>query len=466
MKFKWDKKYLYWGVTATIVLAIAVLFNFLLQNNAAIRKGAASLARVSLPIISGFVMAFIINPLLKWFENSVFAIFDKKSMDRVNLPVWKQNLYRILSLVLSYLVVIILIASFAIAVFPQIRDSIISIYEMFPVYKANFLQWLEGLMLKYPEITKYIDNAFNSDESYISNWADDTLYPWLKTLASNASIYVFNLFKVLKDLVIGIIVSVYILLKKEEFKGQFKKICYSIFNVKISNIIIKNTRMANDKFSGFIVGKIVDSLIIGVLCFIGCTILKIEYPVLIALIIGVTNIIPFFGPVIGAIPCVILLLVINPIHSLYFLIFVIILQQLDGNIIGPKILGSSTGISGFWVIFAITVFGGFWGIPGMIIGVPLMAVIYSLVQSGLEISLKNKELKTKTDDYVYLDYIENETKEFVDKELPSVLIEKKRQAKKDQIAEKKRIHDEKKQARLDKKNSENKDKDKDKDKDA
>ena len=316
-------------------------------------------------------------------------------------------------------------------------------------------------MLKYPEITKYIDNAFNSDESYISNWADDTLYPWLKTLASNASIYVFNLFKVLKDLVIGIIVSVYILLKKEEFKGQFKKICFGLFNVKASNIIIKNTRMANDKFSGFIVGKIVDSLIIGVLCFFGCTILKIEYPVLIALIIGVTNIIPFFGPVIGAIPCVILLLVINPIHSLYFLIFVIILQQVDGNIIGPKILGSSTGISGFWVIFAITVFGGFWGIPGMIIGVPLMAVIYSLVQSALEISLKNKELKTKTDDYVYLDYIDNETKEFVDKELPSVLIEKKHQAKKEQIAEKKRIRDEKKQARNDKKNSENKEKDKD-----
>ena len=461
MKFKWDKKYLYWGVTATIVLAIAVLFNFLLQNNLAIRKAVASLARVSLPIISGFVMAFIINPLLKWFENSVFAIFDKKSMDRVNQPQWKQNLYRILSLVLSYLVVIILIASFAIAVFPQIRDSIISIYEMFPVYKANFLKWLDGLMLKYPEITKYIDNAFNSDESYISNWADDTLYPWLKTLASNASIYVFNLFKVLKDLVIGIIVSVYILLKKEEFKGQFKKICFGLFNVKASNIIIKNTRMANDKFSGFIVGKILDSLIIGVLCFFGCTILKIEYPVLIALIIGVTNIIPFFGPVIGAIPCVILLLVINPIHSLYFLIFVIILQQVDGNIIGPKILGSSTGISGFWVIFAITVFGGFWGIPGMIIGVPLMAVIYSLVQSGLEISLRNKELKAKTDDYVYLDYIDNESKEFIDKELPSITIEKKHQARKEQIAEKKRIRDEKKQARLDKKNSDNKEKDKD-----
>ena len=208
--------------------------------------------------------------------------------------------------------------------------------------------------------------------------------------------------------------------------------------------------MASDKFAGFIIGKIVDSFIIGILCFIGCQIMRMEYPVLLALIIGVTNIIPFFGPIIGAIPCLFLLLVINPLHALYFLIFVIILQQLDGNFIGPKILGSSTGISSFWVIFAITVFGGFWGIPGMIIGVPLMAVIYTLIQSALDITLRNKELSRDTDDYIYLDHIDLESKEFIDKELPSVELARKK-AEKLVLKEEKRK--EKEQKRLAKENS-------------
>lgn len=447
MKFKWDKKYLYWGVTAVIVLAITVLFNFLLQNNLAIRQAVSKLVKISLPIILGFVIAFLFNPLMKWFENSVFAIFDKKAMDRKLLPEWKQTLYRILSLVLTYIVILILIASFVIAVFPQIRDSIINIYDLFPIYKVNFLNWLDRLWAKYPEVYKYLGNFIKENEASFDNWTDETLYPWLRNLASSASVYVFNVFSVLKDLLIGFIVSIYILLKKELFKGQFKKICYSTFNVKNGNIIIKNTRMANDKFSGFIVGKIVDSLIIGVLCFVGCSIIKIEYPVLIALIIGVTNIIPFFGPIIGAIPCSLLLLVINPIHCLYFVIFVIVLQLVDGNIIGPKILGSSTGISSFWVIFAITIFGGFWGIPGMIIGVPLFAVIYSLIQSALDISLRNKELNKDTDSYVYLDHIDNETHEYFEKELPSIVMEKKRQAKLEAAEEKKRLKEEKKAAR-------------------
>ncbi|MCR5846781.1 MAG: AI-2E family transporter [Lachnospiraceae bacterium] len=429
MKFKWDKKYLYWGATALIVLALTVLFNFLLNNNKAIRDAFTKLVNILLPIIFGFVMAFLINPLMKWFEKSVFTIFDKKAPDRKLHPKWKKNLYRILSMVFSYFVILLLIATFVIAVIPQIRESIINIADLFPVYKDNFMRWITGLTKKYPELAKFLDNFMDENEHVIDDWTNNTLYPWLKNLAASASVYVFNIFSVIKNLIIGFIVSIYILFKKETFKGQSKKIVYSLFNIKNGNIIIKNTRMANDKFSGFIVGKIVDSLIIGFLCFVGCSIIKIEYPVLIALIIGVTNIIPFFGPIIGAIPCVLLLLLINPIHSLYFLIFVIVLQQVDGNIIGPKILGSSTGISSFWVIFAITIFGGFWGVPGMIVGVPLFAVIYTLVQSMLEIALKNKELPQNTENYVYLDHIDKESGEFVEKELPSVLMDKAKQKK-------------------------------------
>ena len=450
MKFKWDKKYLYWGVTALVVLSIVVLFNFLLNQNVAIRNAVAALVKILLPIILGFVIAFLVNPLMKWFEVSFFAIFDKKAPDRRFLPKWKKNLYRVLSMVFSYLFILILLACFIIAVIPQISDSIINISILFPKYKENFLDWFNNLTLKYPEVYKYLGNYIKENEEIINDWTDTKLVPWLTQLASKSSVYLLLLFQALKDFVIGFIVSIYVLSKKELFKGQAKKIVYSIFNAKNGNVIIKNVRMASDKFAGFIIGKIVDSFIIGILCFIGCQIMRMEYPVLLALIIGVTNIIPFFGPIIGAIPCLFLLLVINPLHALYFLIFVIILQQLDGNFIGPKILGSSTGISSFWVIFAITVFGGFWGIPGMIIGVPLMAVIYTLIQSALDITLRNKELSRDTDDYIYLDHIELESKEFIDKELPSVELARKKAEK---LALKEEKRKEKEQKRLAKENS-------------
>lgn len=443
MKFKWDKKYLYWGVTALVVLAIVVLFNFLLNQHVAIKEAATTLVKILLPIILGFVIAFLVNPLMKWFEVSFFAIFDKKAPDRRYLPKWKKNLYRVLSMVFSYLFILVLLACFIIAVIPQISDSIVNISILFPKYKENFQEWFNNLTLKYPEVYKYLGNYIKENEAIIDNWTDTTLVPWLTQLASKSSVYLLTIFKALKDFIIGFIVSIYVLSKKELFKGQAKKIVYSLFNVKNGNIIIKNVRMASDKFAGFIIGKIVDSLIIGLLCFVGCQIMRMEYPVLLALIIGVTNIIPFFGPVIGAIPCLVLLLVINPLHALYFLIFVIILQQLDGNFIGPKILGSSTGISSFWVIFAITVFGGFWGVPGMIVGVPLMAVIYTLIQSALDIALRNKELSQDTNDYIYLDHIELEDKEFIDKELPSVELVRKKEEKKLLREEKKKEKQEK-----------------------
>ena len=450
MKFKWDKKYLYWGVTALVVLSIVVLFNFLLNQNLAIRNAVAALVKILLPIILGFVIAFLVNPLMKWFEVSFFTIFDKKAPDRRYLPKWKKNLYRVLSMVFSYMFILILLACFIIAVIPQISDSIVNISILFPKYKENFLDWFNNLTLKYPEVYKYLGNYIKENEEIINDWTDTKLVPWLTQLASKSSVYLLLLFQALKDFVIGFIVSIYVLSKKELFKGQAKKIVYSIFNAKNGNVIIKNVRMASDKFAGFIIGKIVDSFIIGILCFIGCQIMRMEYPVLLALIIGVTNIIPFFGPIIGAIPCLFLLLVINPLHALYFLIFVIILQQLDGNFIGPKILGSSTGISSFWVIFAITVFGGFWGIPGMIIGVPLMAVIYTLIQSALDITLRNKELSRNTDDYIYLDHIDLESKEFVDKELPSVELARKKAEK---LALKEEKRKEKEQKRVAKENS-------------
>lgn len=432
MKFKWDKKYLYWGVTALVVLMIAILFNFLLQNNHAIRTAFEKLIKICAPIIDGIIIAFLIDSLVKWFEKKLFPLFNKKIYDYKNLSEKQQGVVRTFSILLSYILLVLLTAGFILSVIPQISESIEDIKVQFPYYSKNFLAWIEKVSIKYPEISNIKDTLVENYSVEFDNWKNNVLVPWLQNSATSMSVYIINAFSAIWNLIIGFIVSIYILMKKETFKGQFKKITYAVFNIKNGNVIIKNTRMALNKFSGFIIGKIVDSIIIGLICFIVCKIIGIEYPILMAMIIGVTNIIPFFGPFIGAIPTAILLLLINPIHALYFVIFIIILQLLDGNVIGPKILGSSTGISSFWVIFAITVFGGFWGVPGMIIGVPLFAVIYTIIKSLLDINLKNKELSADTDKYVYLDYIDTETKEFVETEV--IIPEKKKIRKKHNIS--------------------------------
>ena len=208
------------------------------------------------------------------------------------------------------------------------------------------------------------------------------------------------------NIMIGVIISVYLLVSKQKFVGQGKKVLYALFYERQANNILEVVRKSHSIFSGFISGKLIDSLIIGVLCFIGMSIMKMPYIPLVSVLVGVTNVIPFFGPYLGAIPSILLILLISPGKGIMFLIFIIILQQLDGNIIGPKILGSSTGLSAFWVIFAILIGSGLFGIIGMIAGVPVFAVIYYLIKTGLEYSLRKKNLPTDTKEYENLDYIE------------------------------------------------------------
>ena len=236
--------------------------------------------------------------------------------------------------------------------------------------------------------------------------------PTVNSFILSASKGVLGMLKSLYNLIIGLIISLYILSGKEKFASQAKKICYALFDRPAANQVIRACRFTNKTFIGFLGGKIIDSAIIGVLCFFGTSILKIPYAVLISVIVGVTNIIPFFGPYIGAIPSALLVLMINPGKCIPFILFVLALQQLDGNVIGPKILGESTGLSGFWVIFSITFFGGLWGVAGMVVGVPLFAVLYAGISYMINRFLAQKALSTNTLDYEKLDYIDEE-KEYV-----------------------------------------------------
>lgn len=415
MHFKWDKKYLYWGITAFFVLSCSILFYYIVFHNEQFSGVVKNVINICFPIIDGLIIAFLMCPMINWFEKRIFARIIPKLKKGERLSEIGQKWMRAGSVVLSYSIVLLLLAAFFIAVIPQIRMSVESIVAQSSTYKENIETWIVEIDQKYPELSNIIGDKLNEYTDDLKVWQDENLLPKIQELLTKVSVSVFGFLKALWDIVIGAIISVYIIANKEKYAGQFKKLTYGFLDIKIGNVLISNVRMANQKFSGFIVGKIIDSLIIGILCFIFSSIFQFPYPVLLGLIIGATNVIPFFGPFFGAIPCGLLVFMVNPIQCIWFLLFILALQQFDGNILGPMILGESTGISGFWVIFSITFFGGIWGVPGMIIGVPLFAVIYAIIKTALETKLTKKKLPMVTDQYIYVDYIdESKENEFVD----------------------------------------------------
>ena len=421
MGFKWDKKYLHWGVTAFLVAAAAILFYYFVFHNAQFLQIFKNIIDICFPIIDGLVIAFLLCPMINWLEKKVFVLFRKKEKRSEPLSDNAAKWLRVLSILLSYVIVITLLSGFILTVIPQVQLSIENIYHQSSQYKTNIENWIADLFVKNPNIEMWLMDSYENYAAQFTEWQNNFLLPKAQELLATVSTGVFNFVGALWDILIGAIVSIYVLYSKEKFSGQFKKLAYGFLNTKTANVLISNIRMVNNKFSGFIVGKILDSVIIGILCFVGCRIFGFDYPVLLGLIIGVTNIIPFFGPFIGAIPCILLLFMINPLQSLYFALFVFALQQFDGNVLGPAILGESTGISSFWVIFSITFFGGLWGVPGMIVGVPLFAVFYAIIKTVLVTKLTKKDLPIETKKYVNVDYVNTDTKEFVDLLPPSEL---------------------------------------------
>jgi predicted PurR-regulated permease PerM len=254
-----------------------------------------------------------------------------------------------------------------------------------------------------------VNNLVNQYSSKILEYVNTNLLPNINELIKTLSLSVIGIVKALWNFIIGFIISIYLLGSKEKFAGQAKKITYAIFDRKAGNELITNFRFIHSTFIGFIGGKIVDSAIIGVICFICTSVIGTPYALLVSVIVGVTNVIPFFGPYIGGIPATLLVLMVEPKQALYFVILIIVIQTFDGNILGPKILGDSTGLSGFWVIFAITIFGGLFGILGMICGVPIFAVIYAGFKSFINKRLIKKNLPTQIQPYMTVGQIDDES---------------------------------------------------------
>ena len=249
------------------------------------------------------------------------------------------------------------------------------------------MNWAIATFGEDERVVQFFQKNYQNYFTDIEKWVQANVIPQVTNLVTNVGTSVWRVLTFVYNILIGLIVAIYVLHGRKRFGKQARLIVRSMFSDRWADLILEEVEFVDRMFGGFIDGKIIDSAIVGVLCYIGCIALRIPSALLVSVLVGVTNVIPFFGPVIGAVPSTLLILIDSPIKALWFLIWVVILQQLDGNVIGPKILGNRTGLSGFWVMFAIILFGGLWGLVGMIICVPLFAVIYDairrLVRRGL-----------------------------------------------------------------------------------
>ncbi len=405
MKFELEKKYLRAGITAFLVIAASICFYYLVFHGDKFSVQIHAIFTVMNPVIYGIIIAYLLTPLVNNLESHVLEPIFNRSI-RLNKVKQRKHM-RFISILLTLLIVGVLIYGFFSILIPNIIKSIRTISYQFPYYVQNLTRWSSKFLEDNPEIEQIFVQFLDSYSEEFTNYLNTSIVPQMETIVKQVSLSMIGLLKIFWNFIIGFIISIYVLYNKEVFAGQAKKIVFAILNTKTANQFIKDIRFTSDTFIGFISGKILDSFIIGCICFVCTSVMKTPYALLVSVIVGVTNVIPFFGPYLGAIPSAILIMMVSPIKCLYFVIFIFILQQVDGNFIGPKILGESTGLSGFWVIFSITIFGGIFGIPGMIIGVPFFAVLYALARRITNRMLKKRGLPTDTQNYLDVDYIEN-----------------------------------------------------------
>lgn len=412
------QKYLAYGVTAFLVIAASIFFFFFLFKLDSIRGFLRFLTQILEPFFVGAVIAYLVTPFYNMLHRNLRDFFSRKLKPR-----HASRLAVGLSLLISVITILLVVFSLFAMIVPQFVKSIINIFNSLETYSVNLQHWIWNLLEDNPELAAKVDAMYLKYYQALMTWLESKMTPDVEALLTSISglgdlfsgiiSSVFTVVRIAKDFFIGIIVSVYLLVAKRHLIAQAKKIVYGAFSLKAANYIVYECRYIHTVFGGFIRGKLLDSLIIGILCFCGCTLFKFPYALVISVIVGVTNIIPFFGPFVGAIPSAFLILIVDPMKCIYFILFIVVLQQFDGNVLGPKILGNTTGLSSFWVLFSIILFGGLFGFVGMIIGVPLFAVIYSIISNVVNHQLKKKTLSLETNEYELLDHVDETTNNFV-----------------------------------------------------
>ena len=394
-RFK-ENRYFHFGMMLLTVVCIGLAMLAVVLNLDKVLDAISFVMDVLSPVIIGVALAYLLNPLMKFLDRYLYPLLRKCRLQEARA----KKVSKAASLVLALLIFCFLVYQFFALLLPQLYESIVGIINNFSDYYVNAEKWLQEFLADNPAVQKYAMDIVDSLYDTVGNLANSGLLTGLEDILKGLTSSVMDVLGGVMDTLIGLCVAVYILASKDRFMAQSKKLAVALLKDRTVDRVLELGRKINRVFSGFIIGKIVDSMIIGVLCYIGMLILNLPYPALIATVVGVTNVIPFFGPFIGAIPSGILILLVNPMQALYFGLFILALQQLDGNVIGPYILGDTVGISGFWVLVSITVAGGLFGFSGMLLGVPVFAVLYMLVKDFAESRLKRKNRTVETNDYL------------------------------------------------------------------
>lgn len=401
--------YIYTGITAGCVIGVSIIIYFIFREFSVVQSMVAKIFSILSPILYGAVMAFLMSPVYNKM-NEKMSVFFKKIFKKQKMVF---TLSKTISTVVCVFLVILIVFSLIMMLIPQLIISVKEMAASMPKNLENLYAAIEKAAKDNPDLESFIlDNYYAMIERFNSFIASSVL-PNINKYIWNFSSGIISVVKIIFSFIIGIMVMIYLLNIKSSLAAQGKKMAYAFLSLNAANRLISEVRYIKAVFSQFIVGKIIDSVIIGIINYIAMSIFKMPYALLISAIVGVTNVIPFFGPFIGAIPSAFIILLISPIQSLQFSVWILILQQIDGNIIGPKILGQTTGLSSFWILFSIILFGGLFGVLGMIIGVPTLAVVYRFLSGKTNEALIKKELPQDTMEYWNLEYINEKNKEFI-----------------------------------------------------
>lgn len=406
-----DKNEIYfkWGITAVAVIVIALVISLIFSKLGIIASALKTVVSTVSSVLYGVVMAFLMAPVYDrisaWVEEILSSFFPK----------WKKSgkWAKFIATLACLIILIFVIFALIMMIIPELVNSITNVIGYAPDGMSNLENWLKDILNKNPDLEKLVIGNYQDISERVSDITTTTVLPNVNTYIKNLSSGVINALGVLVNIIIGMMVMMYLLNMKTTLSSQAKKIVYSMAGVKIGNEIVTEARYIKNMFEKFIVGKIIDSIIIGIINYFFMVIIHMPYALLISVVVGVTNVIPFFGPFIGAIPSIVLLLLVSPFTALQFAVWILVLQQVDGNIIGPKILGQTTGLPSFWVLFSILLFGGLFGIVGMIIAVPTWAIIYRTISRVSEHFLRKKGLEPDSGSYVNLDYIDEESKKYI-----------------------------------------------------
>lgn len=409
MRHKPDQHQIMWAVTIFFLFIACLLVFFLIFNASGIGAAISKFFNVIMGILFGVVIAYVLTPVVNAFEERLMIPhYQKKGIDVLdsrNRKQWKRM--RFLSITVAVALLIVIIVGLIVIVLPQLFRSVMNVIINIPDYIDNTSNFISKFLEDHGWLQKNVQGLFDSIMQQVEDFINNSVLPNMNSIVETVADSVVKVVTYILNFLIGIVAAIYMLFSKEKFCAQAKKITYALFKENVANHVISECRFIHYTFTGFLTGKIVDSIIIGILCFIGTSIIGTPYPGLVSVLVGVTNVIPIVGPYIGGIVGFLFILIIEPIQALYFGIFVVVLQQFDGNILGPKILGSSTGLPSFWVLFSIILFGGYFGIVGMIIGVPMFAVLYSAIRRLTNRKLKKRGMPQDTDVYQESAYFED-----------------------------------------------------------